>query len=116
LDRLGQPDEAARIRVRARLATELYWGSELPRARALAAEAIAAARADGDRRALTAALAVGQFVLRGPDWLHERIRLGNELACLAVDAGDDAELNARRRWCPIRFKPTPSEPMRSSPC
>ncbi|MDN5919961.1 MAG: response regulator transcription factor, partial [Pseudonocardia sp.] len=105
---LGPADEVDRIRVAARLAVELYWGPELPRARILAAESVAAARAFDDPRALTAALAAAQFVLRGPEGPEDRIALGRELADLAVRRGDeDAELLARRMLVPELMQSDP---------
>lgn len=100
--------DADRIRVTARLATELYWGHELGRARTLAAAAVADARAGDDRRALAAALAAAQFVLRGPDGLVQRIELGRELVAVAVHDGDEeAELNARRLLIPDLLQTDP---------
>lgn len=80
----------------ARLAVELYWG-DVPGARALAGQAVRAARAGGDRQVLAAALAGHQFVLGGPDRLLERVATGEELTALARELGDvDRELDAHR--------------------
>uniref|UniRef100_UPI001C5EB204 helix-turn-helix transcriptional regulator n=1 Tax=Pseudonocardia nigra TaxID=1921578 RepID=UPI001C5EB204 len=108
LSRLGPDEEVHRVRVAARLATELYWGAELPRARALAHDTVRAARATGDDRALASALAAAQFVLRGPDALEERVRLGRELTAIAVRTGDeDSELAARRLLVPDLLQTDP---------
>ncbi|MDN5857918.1 MAG: AAA family ATPase [Pseudonocardia sp.] len=105
---LGPDVGADRIRVHARLATELYWGPELPRARALAAGTVTAARTGGDRQALASALAAAQFVLRGPDGLEHRIELGTELVDIAVRAGDEeSELGARRMLIPDLLQTDP---------
>jgi len=101
LDQLGPEADAHRITVTARLATELYWGEQLPRSRALAAQALADARAHGDRRALALSLAAAQFVLRGPSGIEQRLEIGQELTGLSVELGDaEAELQARRMLIP----------------
>lgn len=97
-----------RVRLTARLATEMYWGEGLHRARALAAEAETMARAVGDPGALAAALAARQFVLRGPDGLDARLRLGRELARLGHRLDDDElELGARRLLVPDALQSDP---------
>jgi DNA-binding CsgD family transcriptional regulator len=97
LDRAEPADRQGRIRLTARLSVEIYWSAQLPKARQLAAEAVAAARRLGDTRTLAVSLAAQQFVLRGPDHLSERIRLGTELVGHACVLGDEQlELNARR--------------------
>ena len=105
---LGQDDHVDRVRLTARLATELYWGAGLHRARALAAEADTMARASAEPLALAAALAARQFVLRGPEGLEVRLRLGHELADLGLALGDDElELGARRLLVPDALQSDP---------
>ena len=96
LDRLRPGDAALRARLSARLAMELYWGP-LDRARSLAARAVTDARGLNEPHTIAAALAAQHFVLRGPDGLAERIRLGEELLTLARGLGDELlELHTRR--------------------
>lgn len=105
LARGGDTDSPLRVRLLARLAVELYWSPELPRARALATEAVSAARRLRDDGALAAALAAQQFVLRGPGRLDERLHLGEELVALASRLGDEeVELHARRLQVPDRLQ------------
>lgn len=97
LARTAPGDRLGRVRLTARLATELYWTPRLAEGRRRAADAVAAARRLGDRRALAVAVAAQQFTLRGPDDLHERTRLGEELVGAARDLGDEVlEIHARR--------------------
>jgi DNA-binding CsgD family transcriptional regulator len=96
LGRLEPTEDELRVRLTARLATELYWG-QLPRSRQLGSRAVTAARGVNDQPTLAAALAAQQFVLRGPDHLQERLELGEELLQLARKLGDDQlELHTRR--------------------
>jgi DNA-binding CsgD family transcriptional regulator len=95
--RLDVADTSLQVQLIARLATELYWGTSLSRARTLASHSVAAARHLPDERILAAALTAQQFVLRGPDSLPERLQLGDELVGLAMKLGDEElELQARR--------------------
>ncbi len=89
------------VKLRARLATELYWGAGLDRSRTLARQATRDARTLGDAHCLAGALAAQQFVMRGPDGLEERLALGRELLGLALSLEDEAlELGARRVLVP----------------
>jgi DNA-binding CsgD family transcriptional regulator len=109
LDRVDPADRRSRIRLAARLSVEIYWSAELPRARRLAAEAVAAARRLGDQRTLAVSLAAQQFVLRGPESLSERVRLGSELVELARQLGDEQlELNGRRLLLADRLQVDPA--------
>jgi ATP/maltotriose-dependent transcriptional regulator MalT len=102
---LLQPDDAVlRARLTARLAIELYWG-QLTRARLLVAQAVTDARVVDDRTTLASALAAQQFVLRGPDRLAERIRLGEELITIAQELDDEPlETYTRRVLCSDRLR------------
>lgn len=105
LARIGEDHPSLKVRLAARLATELYWGGGLDRARRLAREAVEMARTLDDRRALAAALAAEQFVLRGPDHLATRLAVGEELVALATDLDDEAlELQGRRLLVPDRLQ------------
>jgi len=78
-----------RLQVMASLARVLAWhGLDLPRARALAAEAVAAARAGGDPVTLTACLLAQHHAVWGPGTARERLRIATEIAGLAERAGD----------------------------
>jgi DNA-binding CsgD family transcriptional regulator/tetratricopeptide (TPR) repeat protein len=92
---------ALAVDLRARLASELYWGAGLDRSRTLARETVRDARSLVEPRCLAGALAARQFVLRGPDDLDERLALGHELLDLAQNLEDeDLELRARRVLVP----------------
>jgi hypothetical protein len=73
-------------------------------ARRLAAQAVTDARVLDDRATLAAALAAQQFVLRGPDRLAERIRLGEELLTVAHDLDELLEMYTRRLLCSDRLR------------
>ncbi|WP_433787815.1 ATP-binding protein [Actinomycetospora sp. CA-101289] len=95
------PAGALDVALRARLATELYWGPGLERARTLARQAAQDARALDDPRCLAGALAAQQFVMRGPDGFEERLAVGREVLDLARHLEDEAlELGARRVLVP----------------
>ena len=101
-------DRQARIRLTARLSVEIYWSPRLPQARQFAADAVAAARRLDDAQTLAVSLAALQFVLRGPDQLSERVRLGAELVGLARALGDEQlELNGRRLLLADRLQVDP---------
>ncbi|MBV9652488.1 MAG: hypothetical protein JO296_20460 [Pseudonocardiales bacterium] len=108
LARLSSYEVTLRARLTARLATELYWGAGLQRARELADSAVTAARQLDDPRTLAVTLAAYQFVMRGPDKLTERIDAGEELLDLAARLNDEAlELHARRILIPDRLQYDP---------
>ncbi|MDN5748417.1 MAG: AAA family ATPase, partial [Pseudonocardia sp.] len=108
LDALSPDARDERVRLSARLATELYWGAGLARARRIAARTVVDARELGDTPALAAALAAHQFVLRGPDDLDRRLRIGTELVGRAIELGDDElELTARRMLIPDLLQTEP---------
>ncbi|GAA4783877.1 AAA family ATPase [Actinomycetospora chlora] len=103
-----RPDDAVTVtdvELRARLAAELYWSPALERSRALARQAVDDARTLGDPHCLAGALAARQYVMRGPDDLHERLAVGRELLDLARSLDDeDLELGARRMLVPDRLQ------------
>jgi DNA-binding CsgD family transcriptional regulator len=105
LSRVPDAEPTQRVRLNARLATELYWGGGLERARGLAAEAVSTARTFGEPRTLAAAVAANQFVLRGPEDLGRRLALGEELLRIAARLDDEElELHARRILIPDRLQ------------
>jgi len=86
----GEIDDPLRLRVMASLARALAWhGLDLPRARTLAAKAVAAARADGDPLTLAACLLAQHHAVWAPDTAPERLRIAAEVAELAERADDD---------------------------
>lgn len=83
-------NDPLRLRVLASLARALAWhGLDLPRARTLAAEAVAAARADGDPPTLAACLLAQHHAVWAPDTAPERLRIAADVAELAERAADD---------------------------
>jgi hypothetical protein len=86
----GVPGAAPlRLRVMASLARVLAWrGLDLPRARALAAEAVTGARAAGDVPVLAACLLAQHNALWAPGTAGERRAVAAEMAALAGQAGD----------------------------
>jgi len=86
----GGNDDPLRLRVMAGLARALAWhGLDLPRARRLAEEAVAAARAGGDPPTLAACLLAQHHAVWAPDTASERLRIAAEVAELAERAADD---------------------------
>jgi hypothetical protein len=86
----GENDDPLRLRVMASLARALAWhGLDLPRARTLAAEAVAAARAGGDPLTLAACLLAQHHAVWAPDTAPERLRIAADVAELAERAADD---------------------------
>ncbi|HXZ77460.1 MAG TPA: hypothetical protein VEH31_42220, partial [Streptosporangiaceae bacterium] len=78
-----------RLRVMAALARVLAWhGLDLPRARALAAEAVTRARAAGDVPVLAACLLAQHNALWAPGTAGERRAVAAEVAALAGQTGD----------------------------
>jgi hypothetical protein len=109
LNRADPADRQARIRLTARLSVEIYWSARLPEARQFAADAVAAARRLGDAQTLAVSLAAQQFVLRGPDQLAQRVRLGAELVEQARALSDEQlELNGRRLLLADRLQVDPT--------
>jgi hypothetical protein len=80
-----------RLRVMASLARALAWhGLDLPRARALAAEAVAAARASGDPLTVASCLLAQHHAIWEAGTARDRLRIAAEVAGLA-DQADDQE-------------------------
>jgi hypothetical protein len=95
LDALGSGpgEQALRLRVMASLARALAWhGLDLPRARALAAQAVAAARADGDPPTLTSCLLAQHHAIWVAGTARDRLRIAAEVAGLAERTGDQEVL------------------------
>ncbi|MGD9572862.1 MAG: AAA family ATPase [Thermoleophilia bacterium] len=97
LDALGGDDPALRARLLGRLAIELYY-PDPPRADALSAEAVAAARATGDPGALAAALNARRVAIWDIAHTQERLAAATEMAEAAVAAGDAALVLQARAW------------------
>jgi tetratricopeptide (TPR) repeat protein len=97
VDALGPAAGELRAQVLAGLARELAWtGRDVERARELAAEAVAAARATGNVRTLGTCLIARHNVLWGPGNAGERLSVADEAVGLASRAGD-LELLAEAR-------------------
>jgi tetratricopeptide (TPR) repeat protein len=94
LDALGAPDGSGRdqllsLRVQASLARVLAWHRlDVPRAQALAEQAVATARAAGDRPALIACLLAQHTAITAPGTARARHALAAEVASLAGESGD----------------------------
>jgi AAA ATPase domain len=84
-------DEATRARLAARLASELLGdASAAVRRRELADQALAAARACGDRGVLAEVLDARLHALWDPAAAHDRLSAASEIADIARGCGDDA--------------------------
>jgi hypothetical protein len=82
-----------RLRVMASLARALAWHVlDLPRARALAAEAVAAARADGDPLTVASCLVAQHHAIWEAGNARDRLRIAAEAARLGDQAGDQEML------------------------
>jgi tetratricopeptide (TPR) repeat protein len=82
-----------RLRVMASLARALAWhGLDLPRARVLAAEAVAAARADGDPLTAASCLLAQHHAIWETGNAPDRLRIAAEVAEIAEQAGDQEML------------------------
>jgi hypothetical protein len=93
LDALGSGTEPLRLRVMASLARALAWhGVDLPRARALAAQAVAAARAAGDPLTLASCLLAQHHAIWAAGTARDRLRIAAEVAGLAERSGDQEVL------------------------
>ncbi|HEX3190505.1 MAG TPA: AAA family ATPase [Streptosporangiaceae bacterium] len=86
----GSGDEPLRLHVMASLSRALAWhGLDLPRARTLAAQAVAAAWAVGDPVTLASCLLAQHHAIWGPDTAPERLRIAADVAEVAERAADD---------------------------
>ncbi len=91
LDALGSGSgrEPLRLHVMASLARALAWhGLDLSRARALAVQAVAAARADGDPLTLASCLLAQHHAIWAAGTARDRLRIAAEVAGLAERSGD----------------------------
>jgi AAA ATPase domain len=92
LDAFGSESggEPLRLHVMASLSRALAWhGLDLPRARTLAAEAVAAARAGGDPTTLAACLLAQHHAVWAPGTAPERLRIAADVMEVAERAADD---------------------------
>ena len=86
----GSGGEPLRLHVMASLSRALAWhGLDLPRARTLAAQAVAAARADGDPTTLAACLLAQHHAVWAPGTAPERLRIAADVVEVAERAADD---------------------------
>jgi tetratricopeptide (TPR) repeat protein len=93
LDALGDSDELLSLRVQASLARVLAWHRlDVPRAQALAEQAVAAARAAGDQPALIACLLAQHTAIVAPGTARARHAFATEVADLAGSTGDQEAL------------------------
>jgi tetratricopeptide (TPR) repeat protein len=93
LDALGDSDELLSLRVQASLARLLAWHRlDVTRARELAEQAVAAARAAGDQPALIACLLAQHTAIVAPGTARARYALAAEVADLARSTGDQEAL------------------------
>ena len=85
----GSGDEPLRLHVMASLSRALAWhGLDPPRARALAAQAVAAARAAGDPVTLASCLLAQHHAIWAAGTARDRLRIAAEVAGLAERSGD----------------------------
>jgi hypothetical protein len=91
--RTGDSDELLSLRVQASLARVLAWHRlDVPRAQALAEQAVAAARAAGDQPALIACLLAQHTAIVAPGTARARHAFATEVADLAGSTGDQEAL------------------------
>src|SRR6185312_5050044 len=85
----GRDRALLRLRVMASMARVLAWhGLDLPRARALASEAVDGARSAGDQMTLGACLLAQHHAVWGPGTAQERLHMAAAIADLAERTGD----------------------------
>jgi hypothetical protein len=89
----GEVDDPLRLRVMASLARALAWhGLDLPRARTLAAQAVAAARAGGHPPTLASCLLAQHHAIWVEGTARNRLQIAAEVAGLAERSGDQEVL------------------------
>ena len=89
----GSGGEPLRLHVMASLSRALAWhGLDPPRARALAAQAVAAARAAGDPVTLASCLLAQHHAIWAAGTARDRLRIAAEVAGLAERSGDQETL------------------------
>jgi DNA-binding SARP family transcriptional activator len=87
-----------RARLQARLAVELYYAPDRPRAEDLSAEAVATARGSGDPSALAAALNARHVALWRPDRIDERLEAAADMIAAARQAREPHQELQARNW------------------
>lgn len=95
---LPDGDDALRIQLMGRLATELYWTDQGERRERLAGDAIAMARRIGAPAAIVGALSAAHFACWRPDNTLERLALADEQIELARTIGDMGLTAGGRVW------------------
>jgi tetratricopeptide (TPR) repeat protein len=96
LEQVQEEHSGVRAMLLARLARELHFGPEVERPRALAAEAVVLADADGDPRVRAYALAAWHVARAVPHTVVERVEAAKGVIGLAREAGDlEQELEGR---------------------
>jgi len=88
LERLGAQDAAARATILARLAHWLHNERPYPERLALSDQAVAMARAAGDRRTLATVLTHRVWALDGPDDVADALGVAGEILGIGTELGD----------------------------
>jgi DNA-binding CsgD family transcriptional regulator len=88
LQALADGEGALRARLLGGLARAVYFAGDRQRGRAVAENAVAMARRNGDPAALAYAMAAKRIAISGPDGIDERLHVATELKQLARTAGD----------------------------
>lgn len=98
LERVGDGDDAMRVRLLGSLAVALYWSDSAPRRATLAAEGLRIARRLDDDATLAIALCSAQLATSGPDASEQGLRWLDELFALTARGGETVmSLAARSR-------------------
>ena len=87
-DALGDEEPALRSRLLSKLTGTAPYMLSMAKRDALSSEALALARASGDREALRDALSARFWACLGPDRVAERAALGEEMVALGEQTGD----------------------------
>jgi DNA-binding CsgD family transcriptional regulator/tetratricopeptide (TPR) repeat protein len=80
---------SVRAGIMARLALQLYYSGDLEEVKRLSAEAVAVARASGDRARLASVLQTRHVILWEPEYLNERLAIATEIIELAEGLGSE---------------------------